>query len=70
MPEYAVVRTWQRRHGKRNYQIVVGPYPSRYRAQRTIEEYVNEWGYHDNLDQFSVALYRRPEAMTFPNEVV
>lgn len=69
MTEYAVVRVWQSRHGKRNYQIVVGPYPSRYRATRAIDEYVKEWGYWNDRDQFSVAVYRRPEHIEEVGEV-
>ena len=68
MREYAIVRTWQTK--QRTYQVVVGPYPTRYRAQRKIEEYVSEWGYRDDRDQFTVALYRRPEHTEHLQEVV
>ena len=60
MTEYAVVRTWQSRGKKRRYQVVVGPFATRYRAQQTIREYVQEWGYWNDADQFTVAVYRRP----------
>ena len=66
--EYVVVRTWHTR--KRTHQIAVGPYPSRYRAQRKIEEYVKEWGYWDDREQFTVALYRCPADIERLQEVV
>jgi hypothetical protein len=68
MNEYVIVRRWQTR--KRTYQIAVGPYPTRYRAQRKIEEYISEWGYWNDRDQFTVALYRRPEYTEHLQEVV
>jgi len=66
--QYAVVRRWQTR--KRVFQIVVGPFPTRYRAQRTINEYVNEWGYWDDRDQFTIAIYRTPTDAQVLQEVV
>jgi len=66
--EYMIVRTWHTR--KRRHQIAVGPYPSRYRAQRKIAEYVNEWGYWNDRDQFTVALYRHPAETERLQEVV
>jgi len=66
--EYVVVRTWHTR--KRTHQIAVGPYSSRYRAQRQIEQFVREWGYWDEREQFTVALYRRPADTERLQEVV
>jgi hypothetical protein len=68
MSEYVVVRRWQTQ--KRAYQVAVGPFPTRHQAQRKIEEYIREWGYWDNRDQFSVALYRHPEGSERLGEVV
>lgn len=68
MTEYAIVRTWQT--AKQRHQIVVGPYPTRYAATRQIREYVNEWGYWNDADQFTVAIYRRPAENEALQEVV
>lgn len=69
MAEYAVIRSWLSRHGKRRYQIAVGPYPTRSRALGAIDKYVNEYGYWDRRDEFSVALWRRPEHVAAVMEV-
>lgn len=58
-PVYAVVRTWATK--KRKYQIAVGPYPTRAKARARINSFVERYGYWNQRDEFTIAVFRSPE---------
>lgn len=55
---YIVVRSFTSRHGKRKFQIALGPFPTRGRAETRRRQAIREHGYP--TEELSIALLRTP----------